>query len=306
MARNRTKRRITRKQRHYSTNKSPKSIRSYKRAQSTMGKIMPPIDVRSMGDISGMLKRIMAGPITIVLVYADWCGHCHKFMPEFDAAANSTKASVQTIKVNDSMLQKTNDAINSIKGNNNGPNINTLDVEGFPTVIAVNNKGEKISVIPQNVSIKSTIENGANAYAMATNSNNTNVIGNNMNIIPKSMVTQSIGSIKNNKNNVNQVMTNVVPEESAAEESAAEESAAEESAAEVSEKSLFGSLQKNASNIKPLNGSPISESSVNPSPVVESYLPEGFPKKGGTRKHRRKHHGGLYKQMTSFYSEKNK
>jgi thiol-disulfide isomerase/thioredoxin len=295
-------------------NKSPKSIRSYKHAQSTMGKIMPPIDVRSMGDISGMLKRIMAGPITIVLVYADWCGHCHKFMPEFDAAANSTKASVQTIKVNDSMLQKTNDAINNIQGNNNRPNTNTLDVDGFPTVIAVNNKGEKISVVPQNVSIKSTIENGAKAYAMATNSNNMNVIGNNMNIVPKSMVTQSIGS---NKNNANHVMTNVVAaeesaaeesaaEESAAEESAAEESAAEESAAEVSEKSLFGSLQKNASNIKPLNGSPISESSVNPSPVVESYLPEGFPKKGGTRKHRRKHHGGLYKQMTSFYSEKNK
>ena len=289
MTRNRTKQRVTHKRKHNSMNKSPKSIRSYKRAQSTMGKIMPPIDVRSMGDISGMLKRIMTGPITIVLVYADWCGHCHKFMPEFDAAANSTKASVQTIKVNDSMLQKTNDAINNIQGNNNRPNTNTLDVDGFPTVIAVNNKGEKISVVPQNVSIKSTIENGAKAYAMATNSNNMNVIGNNMNIVPKSMVTQSIGS---NKNNANHVMTNVV--------------AAEESAAEESEKSLFGSLQKNASNIKPLNGSPISESSINPSPVVESYLPEGFPKKGGTRKHRRKHHGGLYKQMTSFYSEKNK
>lgn len=37
------------------------------------------VDVRSKKDIAEFEKTLSLGPITLVLVYADWCGHCQHF-----------------------------------------------------------------------------------------------------------------------------------------------------------------------------------------------------------------------------------
>ena len=37
------------------------------------------VDVRSKKDIPEFEKILSKGPITIVLIYADWCGHCTNF-----------------------------------------------------------------------------------------------------------------------------------------------------------------------------------------------------------------------------------
>jgi hypothetical protein len=44
-----------------------------------MGRISSPVDVRSKTDVAGFEKLLEKGPLTIVLVYADWCGACHRF-----------------------------------------------------------------------------------------------------------------------------------------------------------------------------------------------------------------------------------
>ena len=42
------------------------------------------LDVRSDSDIPA-LKDMMGGKGgCMILVYADWCGHCHKYMPFFE------------------------------------------------------------------------------------------------------------------------------------------------------------------------------------------------------------------------------
>lgn len=108
--------------------------------KSTAGRIMPPIDVRSMAQLKGMWDRIASGPITFVLIYADWCGHCHRFKPEFDAAASMPGRSVNVVSVNDEMfpaVQKT------IEQNSGKPS--SLKVEGYPTVLLVDKEGKTLS-----------------------------------------------------------------------------------------------------------------------------------------------------------------
>jgi len=129
------------------TQKGRKGYRKFKprrtaRRQSTTGSILPPIDVRSKGSIGELMKRINKGPLTIVLVYADWCGHCHHFMPHFDKAAANSGRSVQAVKVNETMMSAVNDAIQ--QKNHNAKSIN---VEGYPSVLLVGQDGNEISQI---------------------------------------------------------------------------------------------------------------------------------------------------------------
>ena len=129
------------------TRKGRKGYRKFKprrtaRRQSATGSILPPIDVRSKGAIGDVMKRISKGPLTIVLVYADWCGHCHHFMPHFDAAAKNSNRSIQAVKVNETMLPEVNAAI---KRNNQGAK--SINVEGYPSVLLVGQDGNEISQI---------------------------------------------------------------------------------------------------------------------------------------------------------------
>ena len=110
------------------------------RRHSTSGKILSPLDVRSKNSLGEFKKRIKAGPITIIMVYADWCGHCHKMMPHFDAASASNGRSVQSIKLNETMMSDANAAINSINAK-----AKSIEVDGYPSIIAVDNQGNVVA-----------------------------------------------------------------------------------------------------------------------------------------------------------------
>lgn len=47
--------------------------------KTKMGKLHVPLDVRSKKDIPAFEDILKKGPMMIVLVYADWCGHCTKY-----------------------------------------------------------------------------------------------------------------------------------------------------------------------------------------------------------------------------------
>jgi thiol-disulfide isomerase/thioredoxin len=144
--------------RKFSKSKSRKTVRSkdmrYKPSAtnkrtvrrhrtSTAGKILPPLDVRSNKHLKEFEKRIKSGALTIILVWAPWCPHCHTMMPHFDAASKSPNRSIQSIKVQDTMLP----AVNQILTSNINKSAKPINVEGYPSIIVVDKNGNKVTDI---------------------------------------------------------------------------------------------------------------------------------------------------------------
>ena len=75
---------------------------------------------------------IKSGRTIIVLVYANWCGHCHTFKPIFDKAANAGNTNVAAAVESE--------ALSTINASLAKP----ISVEGYPTVIAIGDKGNQM------------------------------------------------------------------------------------------------------------------------------------------------------------------
>ena len=125
------------KLRRKGTKRMPKTARGH---QQSSAAIFPPIDVRSKEDIAKAIKQIMKGPVTILLVYADWCGHCHDLMPHWDAATNSLSRTVPSIKLNETETESFNSALQSLNQKQS-----SVHVSAYPTVLVLDSKGNKIT-----------------------------------------------------------------------------------------------------------------------------------------------------------------
>jgi thiol-disulfide isomerase/thioredoxin len=89
------------------------------------------------------LKRIKEGPITIMIVYADWCGHCHDALPRFKEAANSQGRTGQAIAMNETMMNHASAALQrSVNNESKG-----VTASAFPTVLIVDKNANVITEV---------------------------------------------------------------------------------------------------------------------------------------------------------------
>lgn len=113
-----------------------------RRMAPVAGRVGPVVDVRSASQIPKALDLIKKGPLTLVFIYADWCGHCSTFKPKYLGAVNSPKRTTQAVMVNDAVVSEFNSALSK--------NLRTspISVDGYPTTVAMTNRGEIKGEIP--------------------------------------------------------------------------------------------------------------------------------------------------------------
>lgn len=96
-----------------------------------MGSLMSPVDITSTGNLGELDKRIASGPLTLVFVYADWCGHCQRFKPSMSALESLPNRTIQTARVRDDVFPSSS--------------LNSIPVEGYPTLMLVDTKGNAVN-----------------------------------------------------------------------------------------------------------------------------------------------------------------
>jgi thiol-disulfide isomerase/thioredoxin len=86
------------------------------------------LDVRSPKEIEKLTSLLKQSPFTMILIYADWCPHCHDYLPIWDQFANLPGRNANTAKVHYDMQEKI-------------PAIANAKINGYPSVIKVRPDG---------------------------------------------------------------------------------------------------------------------------------------------------------------------
>lgn len=89
---------------------------------------MKPMNVRTKSECLAAEKLLHGGNITFVLIYADWCGHCHNYLPQWEEFENLPGRNANIMKVHYDMME-------------NIPLIQHAKIQGYPSVIKVNKNG---------------------------------------------------------------------------------------------------------------------------------------------------------------------
>lgn len=97
-----------------------------KRRSTKFGKIDLPLDVRKPKDIKGFRDLVISGPLTLVLVYADWCPHCINFKNKvWNRVSNeaATGRNINMASVHYDMMDQTP--------------LKNAKIEGYPSLLLV-------------------------------------------------------------------------------------------------------------------------------------------------------------------------
>ena len=113
----------------------------------TRGRVSKAMDVRSRKQVKGFEDLLTKGPLTLVLVYADWCGACHRFRENtWKDIQNLPNKSVNITSVREDVFPETS--------------LKNTKINYYPSLLLVGNnkkpaeftspKGETTNVLPNN------------------------------------------------------------------------------------------------------------------------------------------------------------
>ena len=120
-----------------------------------MAKAKKTVDVRSKKDVPAFEQTIIEGPITVVLVYADWCGHCTKFKKNIWEPLNKMHGrKLNMVSVHHDMLEKTSQA--------------NAKIRGYPSVLVVGKDGKAASYNDEEGNVTNAAPNTTDLDAMKT------------------------------------------------------------------------------------------------------------------------------------------
>jgi thiol-disulfide isomerase/thioredoxin len=222
-----------------------KTTRKYR--ISTAGKILPPLDVRHDKHLRAFKQRIQKGPLTIAIVYADWCGHCHTMMPHFDAAAKSSDRSIQAVKINEKMLPSVNAFVSKSVNKTARP----INVEGYPSIMLIDTNANKVTDVPtvRDTSVMTSLMNKSGSVAKQAGLNVSNP-EETVNSIVKTNIISPVANVGNaasaNKKPNNKKPNNLMAEIGAEESGLAEDASASPKNFDVGEDELKGNLSPTA------------------------------------------------------------
>ncbi len=200
-----------------------------RKRQTKVGRVST-VDVRSKNDVSAFESLLGKGPLTIVLVYADWCGHCSTFKEKmWNEVSAMPNKNVNTASVHYDMVENTSLKNAKIEGY---PSLLLVGTNKEPATFKENNATTNAMPTPQNVSelknmvstpLESPVSNAntvasnivANASNVNLNNNTVSIINNSMN---KNVSTQNIytnipNSLPNNMNSINKNTNSYTPAE---------------------------------------------------------------------------------------------
>ncbi len=134
------------------TRKAAKAAKKSTPSRSTMGRLLPPVDIKEDSQLSELEKRIKEGPLTLVLIYADWCGHCQRFKPTMEKLETIPERSIQTARIRDDMFPKSS--------------ISSAKIEGYPTLMLVDKSGNVESFKTEDGQVTNAIPDHTNMQKM--------------------------------------------------------------------------------------------------------------------------------------------
>ena len=158
-----------------------------KTKKSRRSKTTKRLDVRSPKDVPLLEALIKKGPMIVVLVHADWCGHCQTFKDKvWNKVPNSSSNTINTASIHHDMLEKTSLAKAKLEGY---PSLLLVGKDGKPAEYT--NNGKETNAMPQpstaeelNKIVTTPVNNNSsnnNNNSNNNNSNNNNGNGNNNN-----------------------------------------------------------------------------------------------------------------------------